>query len=437
MSAAMQIRRRQPDWSVTVLEGGRFTSYAACGIPYLIAGDVDQLDSLVVVSPEEFRTRRGVDVRTGWEATAIDTGGRRVTARTPDGEESVGYDRLLVATGAEAILPRWPGADLEGVTPLRNLVDAQRVLEQLRGAKRVAIVGAGYVGLEMAEAFGRRDLEVTVIEKQPGVMGGGDLELTELVQRELGAHGVELRLSTTVEGFEGESGHVRALAADAGSIDVDLALISLGVRPRTALAQAAGIALGDTGAIGVDEHQRTSADEVFAAGDCAEAWHRVLERPAFVPLALGANRQGRVAGANMAGDAERFPGVIGSAVTRVFDLVIARCGIDEAEAERAGIAVRSAAARASSRAHYMPDSGQVWVKILFRADDRRVVGATLAGHDPCLGKRCDIIGTAITAGMTVEQVADLDLSYAPPFAPVWDPILQAANRARFERAAGG
>jgi glycine/D-amino acid oxidase-like deaminating enzyme len=172
MSAAMQIRRRQPDWSVTVLESGRFTSYAACGIPYLIAGDVDLLDSLVVVSPEEFRTRRGVDVRTDWEATAVDTGERRVTARTPDGEETLGYDRLLLATGAEAILPRWPGAELEGVTPLRNLVDAQRVLEQLRGAARVAIIGAGYVGLEMAEAFGRRDLEVTVIEKQPGVMGG-------------------------------------------------------------------------------------------------------------------------------------------------------------------------------------------------------------------------------------------------------------------------
>jgi NADPH-dependent 2,4-dienoyl-CoA reductase/sulfur reductase-like enzyme len=438
MSAAMQIRRRQPDWRVTVLESGRYTSYAACGIPYLIAGDVDLLDSLVVVSPEEFRTRRGVDVRTGWEATAIDSGARRVTARTPDGEEVLAYDRLLIATGAEAILPRWPGAELEGVTALRNLVDAERVLGRLRGAtRRVAIIGAGYVGLEMAEAFGRRGLEVTVIEKQPGAMGGRDLELTEWVQRELGARGVELRLSTTVEGFEGESGRVRALTTDAGVIEADLALIALGVRPRAELARAAGIALGDTGAIRVDEHQRTSAEDVFAAGDCAEAWHRVLERPVFVPLALGANRQGRVAGANMAGDAERFPGIIGSAVTRVFDLVIARCGIDEGEAERAGIPLRSTAARAVSRAHYMPDSGQVWVKILFRADDHRVVGATLAGHDPCLGKRSDVIGTAITAGMTVEQVADLDLSYAPPFAPVWDPLLQAANKARFERAAGG
>jgi NADPH-dependent 2,4-dienoyl-CoA reductase/sulfur reductase-like enzyme len=438
MSAAMQIRRRRPDWSVTVLERGRYTSYAACGIPYLIAGDVDALDSLVVVSPEEFRTRRGVDVRTGWEAKAIDSGEHRVTARTPEGEEEIAYDRLLVATGAEAILPPWPGADLEGVTPLRNLVDAERVSKQLRGAtRRVAIVGAGYVGLEMAEAFGRRGLEVTVIEKQSGVMGGGDLELTERVQRELGAHGVELRLATTVEGFEGESGRVRALTVDAGSIDVDLVLIALGVRPRAGLAGADGIALGDTGAIRVDERQRTSAEDVFAAGDCAEAWHRVLERPVFVPLALGANRQGRVAGANMAGDAERFPGIIGSAVTRVFDLVIARCGIDEAEAERAGIPVQSAEVRATSRAHYMPDSGQVWVKILFRADDRRVVGATLAGHDPSLGKRGDILATAISAGMTVEQVADLDLSYAPPFAPVWDPILQAANKARFERATGG
>ncbi|MDH5566249.1 MAG: FAD-dependent oxidoreductase [Myxococcales bacterium] len=435
MSAAVQIRRRRPDWTVSVLERGAFTSYAACGIPYLIAGDVPALDDLIVMSPETLRKERGVDVRTGWEATAIDTERRRLTARTPDGETMLAWDRLLIATGAEPILPPWPGMALDGVTSLRTLVDAERVLRQLGNApRRVAIIGAGYVGLEMAEAFARRGLDVTVIEKQSGVMGGGEPALTDRVQREFEAHGVALRLETTVEGFEGDAGHVRAVATDGGAIEADLALVALGVRPRARLAREAGIALGESGAIRVDERQHTNAEGVFAAGDCAEAWHRVLEQPVYVPLALGANRQGRVAGANMADGDERFPGIIGSAVTRVFDLAIGRCGIDAREAERAGIAVRSAEAEAGSRAHYMPDVGSVWVKILFRADDHRVVGATLAGHDPCLGKRSDIIGTAISAGMSVEQLADLDLSYAPPFAPVWDPILQVANKARFALA---
>jgi NADPH-dependent 2,4-dienoyl-CoA reductase/sulfur reductase-like enzyme len=437
MSAAMQIRRRQPEWDVTVLERGTYTSFAACGIPYLIAGDVAEVDDLVVVGPDTFRTERGVDVRTQWEAIRLDVEARTVVTQTPDGEVELGYDPLLLATGAEPVLPAWPGAQLDGVSSLRNLADAGRILRQLGApARRVVIIGTGYVGLEMTEAFRRRGLDVTVVEKQTGVMGGGEVTVTELVQKELATHGVDLRLGTTVEGFEGEGGRLRALTTDHGAIEADLALVALGVRPGTALARAAGIELGVSGAIRVDDHQRTSAEAVYAAGDCAEAWNRVLEQPTFVPLALGANRQGRVAGTNMAGGNDRFPGIVGSAVTRVFDLAIGRCGIDERAAQRGGIAVGSAAASAPSRAHYMPGHDEVWVKILFRDDDHRLVGAILAGHDQCLGKRCDILATAITAGMTVQAVADLDLSYSPPFSPVWDPVLQVANKARFALAGG-
>ena len=437
MSAAMQIRRRQPDWAVTVLERGTFTSFAACGIPYLIAGDVRALDDLVVVSPEAFRRDRGVDVRTRWEAVGLDVATRTVTARTPNGDVELSYDRLLLATGAEPILPPWAGAHLEGVSALRNLTDAERLLRRLHSpVRRVVIIGAGYVGLEMTEAFRRRDFDVTVVEKQAGVMGGAEVKVTDLVRSELGAHGVDLRLNTTVEGFEGTGGQLRAVATDRGAINADLALVSLGVRPCTSLARSAGIEVGPSGAIRVDDRQCTSADAVYAAGDCAEAWHRVLRQPAYVPLALGANRQGRVAGANMAGGTDRFPGVVGSAVSRVFDLALGRCGIDERAADGGGIAVRSAEATAGSRAHYMPDNDDVWVKILFREDDHRVVGATLAGHDQCLGKRCDILATAVTAGMTVQDVADLDLSYSPPFSPVWDPVLQVANKARFALSGG-
>lgn len=434
MSAASQVRRRRPGWPVTVLERGRYTSYAACGIPYYLAGDVPEMDDLVVVTPEEFRDKRGIDVRMGWEALAVDPDEMTVRARTAQGdEETLVYDRLLLATGASPIMPPWQGAELEGVLPLRNLHDTERLEALLeRGPRRAVLVGAGYIGLEMAEALCRRGLEVTVVEKLAGVMGGVVGEVTRQVVAEMEAHGIAVRLETEVRGFSGRDGRLAAVLTDRGEIPAELAVVSLGVRPNSALAREAGIELGAGGAVAVDRHQRTSAPEVFAAGDCAEAFHRVLDKPAYVPLALTANRQGRVAGANMSGGDERFPGIVGSAVTRVFDLTLARTGIDERTADAEGIPHRAVSATASSKAHYFPGHAPLWVKLLFRADDHRLLGGWLVGKDESAGKRCDVLATALSAGMTVQEVADLDLSYAPPFAPVWDPVLQAANKARFQ-----
>jgi len=273
-----------------------------------------------------------------------------------------------------------------------------------------------------------------LVEKLDGVMGGVEAKITELVTEELKRHDVRLQLSTTVAGFSGADGRVNAVQTDHGDIPADLAVIALGVRPNSQLAADAGIALGAGKAIAVDDHQRTSAPKVFAAGDCAEAFHRVLGKPAYVPLALTANRQGRVAGAVMCDDEEVFPGIVGSAVTRIFDLAIARTGIDRATAAREGIAAASVESEAPSKAHYFPGHDPLWVQLIYREDDRRLLGAWLVGRDPSAGKRADVLATALTAGFTVDQVADLDLTYAPPFAPVWDPVLQAANRAAFQRS---
>jgi NADPH-dependent 2,4-dienoyl-CoA reductase/sulfur reductase-like enzyme len=435
MSAAGQIRRRQPDWTVTVLEKGHYTSYGACGIPYYFAGDVQAFEDLIVVTPEEFRDKRGIDVRTGWEAVAIDTEAKTVSAKSENGaEESLTYDRLLIASGASAIVPPWPGIDLEGVVPLRNLKDTRRVEQLLaRAPKRCAIVGSGYIGLEMAEAFSRRGLEVTLIEKLNGLMGGACSKVTELASRELAEHGIELHLSTTVQGFATSDGQLAAVETDQGTMPCDLALLALGVRPNAQLAERAGITLGAGGAIAVDARQQTGATDVYAAGDCTEALHRVLGKPAYIPLALTANRQGRVAGANIADGDERFPGIVGSAVTRIFDLAIARVGIDEETARLEGIPYRAVETTAPSKAHYFIGHMPVWIQILFRTDDQRVIGGWLVGKDESAGKRGDILATAITAGMTIDEVADLDLCYAPPFAPVWDPVLQVANKARFAK----
>jgi CoA-dependent NAD(P)H sulfur oxidoreductase len=432
MSAAMQIRRRRPDFEVTVLEKGAYTSYAACGMPYVVAGDVSSIDDLEVVRPREFLEKRGIDLHMHTEALAIDLSAREVRSRGREGERTFGFDRLLLATGAEPIRPPWPGTELPGVTGLRHLDDLRGLLARLddERPKRVVVVGAGYVGLEMAEAFCRRGLEVTVLEKMDGVMGGAEPKLTALVADELFGRGIRLLLGTTVEGFEGKT-RLEGVRTDTGVFPADLAIVALGVRPRTKLARDAGLALGAGDAIHVDDHQRTSAPNVFAAGDCTDAFHRVLGKSVYVPLALGANRAGRVAGANMAGGDDRFPGIVGSAVTRVCELAIGRTGVDEATANREGIPVHTTEVSAPHRAHYMSGHQTVWVKLVYRSDDHRLIGATLAGRDPSLAKRTDVLATAITAGMTVRELSDLDLTYAPPFAPVWDPILQAANKARF------
>jgi NADPH-dependent 2,4-dienoyl-CoA reductase/sulfur reductase-like enzyme len=435
MSAASQVRRRHADWPVTVLERGGFTSYAACGIPYYLAGDVPALDDLVVVTPEAFREQRRIDVRTGWEAIAVDLPGKRVEARQPDGTvQSLAFDRLLLATGASPVVPPWEGNSLSGVVVMRSLRDARGIAEWIQeGVRRAVVIGAGYVGLEAVEAFRRRGLEVTVIEKQATTMGGVAAEVSGQVEEELASHGIDLRLATEVTGLVGAGGRVRAVATDVGETPCDLCLISLGVRPNSRLAEAAGIRLGVRGAIAVDDRQRTSAPEVFAAGDCAEALHRVTGRPVYIPLALTANRQGRIAGVNLAGGDERFPGVVGSAVTKVFDLTIARTGLTLEQAAESGFTPQRVTATAPCRAHYYPGHVPLYVDLVFDGPSRRLLGGQLAGRDPSAAKRCDVVAVAITAGLTIDEVAGLDLSYAPPFAPVWDPILQAANRALFTR----
>ena len=435
MSAASQARRMKPDASLLVLERGPFVSYAACGIPYLLGGEVASIEALQVFTPERFKTERNIEVRTGAEAVAVDPRQKRVTVRAADGASyEVGYRSLLLATGASAIVPPWPGVDLAGVLPLRSLVHAQQALARLPATRRAVVVGAGYVGLEVAENLRLRGLEVTVLEKADAVMGGAHAELSKAVVARLAKAGVPVRLGVTVQGFEGEGGALRAVKTDAGDFEADLAIVSLGVRPNVELAKSAGLALGAGGAIAVDARMRTSDPSIFAAGDCAESLHRVSGKPAWIPLALGANRGGRVAGENLAGGDARFPGIVGSAVTRVFELVVARTGLLAADLDRLGWKHATASVQAPSKAHYLPNHGPVRVELTYDPVDGRLLGALLWGPDPSLGKRADVFATALAARMTVEQVADLDLSYAPPFGPVWDPVLQAANKAAWGRA---
>lgn len=432
MSAAMQIKRRDPAGELIVLERGDDTSYAACGIPYWLAGDVADLNELAIVTPEEFRKRRGVDVRTRHEAVALDAKAQIVTARTPDGEATFAYDRLLLATGARPILPDWPGRELKGVTPLRNLADARHLEALLSGARTLAVIGGGYVGLEVAEGARRRGLNVVLLEKQNALLGGLDPDLHARLAATAAAHGIDLRMGVTVTGFVGDE-HLVAVATDSGEVACDVAIVALGVRPNSELAAAAGVCLGAGGAIAINERMATNIDGIWAAGDCAEALHVVHRRPVYVPLALGANRGGRVAGTVMAGGDEVFPGIAASAVTKLYDLAVGRTGLLAADLEREGLEFAVTHVQAPARAGYMRGATPIDVKLYYRPSDGRVWGALMWGMDASVAKRTDVLAVAATLGLSVEQVAALDLTYAPPFGPVWDPVLAAANKAAWSR----
>jgi NADPH-dependent 2,4-dienoyl-CoA reductase/sulfur reductase-like enzyme len=445
MSAASQARRRRPDADVVVVERGPHVSYGACGLPYNIEDPSRPIDDLVVLTPERFRSERHIDVRTRHEGLAIDTAARTVRVRdlATGGQYTLPYDSLVIATGASASRPPVPGLDRPGVFVLRELTDGAAIKAHLSAARpvRAVIVGAGYIGMEMAEALTRRGLEVTVVEKLGQAVPGYEPAIARRVSEELAHHGVHVETGLTVEaverGPEAAAGRTQpgsdslSVRTDRGSFPAGLVLVSVGVRPNVALAKAAGLALGETGAIRVDASMRTSTPGVYAAGDCAEAMHLVTGRPAWIPLGTTANKQGKVAGANAAGARERFAGIVGTAAFRVFDLEVARTGLGAAEARGLGLDVVAAPSTHASRGHAYPGGSPVTTVLIAERGSGRLLGGQMAGRE-AVAKRIDVLAAALHARMTVEEVEGLDLSYAPPLAPVYDPVLIAATVTRKE-----
>lgn len=433
MSAAAQARRMasEAELEIVAFERGSHTSYAACGLPYLVGGLIDTPEHLIARTPEQHRAK-GINVRIRHEVTAIDTRASAVTVRDLDsGQESVEhYDELLITTGASGITPPWPGINAEGVLQLRTLDDAADVERQLEaGARRAVVVGAGYIGLEVAEGLLERGLEVTVVERLDAPMGAVlDADMAEAITDTMRAAGITLRLGTSVTGFSATDGRVTAVETTAGSIVADLVMIGLGVSPNVGLARAAGIRVGEAGGIIVDEHLRTGTPHVWAAGDCVESLHRISGRSVVIALGTHANKQGRVAGTNIAGGDAAFNGVLGTAITKFQDLEIARTGLTEDEAQAAGLDAIGVTTKAPSRAHYYPGAQSMQIKIVAERQTGRLLGAQIVGGEGA-GKRIDVLATMLWNGMTVEAAGGMDLSYAPPFSPVWDPVLLAVGKA--------
>jgi NADPH-dependent 2,4-dienoyl-CoA reductase/sulfur reductase-like enzyme len=437
MSAASQARRLCPaeDLEIIAFERGHFVSYSNCGIPYWIGGLVGAAEDLVARDLATHRERFGIDVRPRHEVVAIDPDGREVAARSLDdgGRESrVEFDALVYAAGAVPVRPAWLDGTTGGVFGVQTLDDGTAVRAFLDGEpapERAVVVGGGYVGVEMAEALVRRGLSVTLLEQRSQPMSTVDPDMGALVRDAMCGLGIDVRTGVRVTGLDGDGGRVRAVVTADGTVEADLVVLGLGVRPATALAEAAGLPLGVTGGIRTDLRMRVpGTDGIWAAGDCVETVNLVSNRPVHLPLGTHANKQGRVAGINIGGGYATFPGVVGTAVSKVCDVEVACTGLRETDAEAAGFGYVTATITSTNRSGYFPGAEPMTVKLIAERGTGRLLGAQIVGRAEA-AKRIDALAVALHHGMTVDEMTGLDLGYAPPFAPVWDPILVAARKA--------
>jgi NADPH-dependent 2,4-dienoyl-CoA reductase/sulfur reductase-like enzyme len=430
MSAAARARRTDGNLEIVAFEKTGYVSYGSCGLPYFIGGVVKNASDLIARTPEQFAQQK-IEARTHHEVQAIDAMNRHVTVRDLDeGRDfTLEYDKLVIASGGTALRPPIPGIDLEGVFVLRNVEDGIAVKDFIAREKprRAVIIGGGYIGVEVAEAFTAVGLETTMLNRPPQVLNNFDPDIAQLMQDELERNGVKILVDDAALGIEGDTdGRARMVLSQEGRYETDLVLIGAGVGPQSRLAEEAGIALGVKGAIAVDERMRTNVPDVYAAGDCAETHHALLDRPSYIPLGTTANKQGRVAGTNAAGGEAVFTGVVGTAITKAFELGVTVTGLTEKAAKGSGIPAQAQTISHGTRAHYYPSPGPMHIKLVWNPEDGRLLGAQIAGPVP-EAKRIDVFTTALHHGLTIRDLQRLDLSYAPPFAPVWDPILVAAN----------
>ena len=431
LAAAMQARRTAPDLDITVIEKTADISYGACGLPYVISGLIPKLENLVIHSPEYFREQHNIQIHLNTEALELLPARSLVRVRTT-GEEKreLRFTNLVLATGAAAVCPPLAGHELAGVFVLRQLRDGRRLLgfiEQER-PRAAVIVGAGYIGLEMAEAFRARGFATTIIESSDKVMSTLGGALRDRVVDELRGQDVEVVLGEKVVAFEGRGDRVARVLTESGrAFEAQIVVIGVGVRPAVEIAKSAGLEIGESGAIVTDAMQRTSAANVFAAGDCCETLHRVSGRRVWFPLAQPAVRQGWVAGANAAGATPeaRFAGVVGTNAVKVFALEVARTGLSLEEAQTAGFDASSREDESASRAGYYPDGVKILTRIIYDKSGR-LLGAQMVGREG-VAQRIDVYAAALHANLKIEELNRFDLAYAPPFAPTIDPILRATK----------
>jgi NADPH-dependent 2,4-dienoyl-CoA reductase/sulfur reductase-like enzyme len=429
MTAASRAKRVDPRLDITVLEKSPFISYSTCGLPYFISDEVSS-DDLVRFTPARLRTERGIEALVDVQVDAVLPSRKLVTGhRTNTGESvSCSFDRLLLATGVSASVPDIPGASLQNVFSLNSLADALDARPSMENAHRVAIVGGGYVGLEMAEALRKTGKTVSIFERNSHVLTSVDPDMSRVIEYELLRHGVELRLGTPVDALVGEDTRVIGVKTRStlGVSPAEAVLLDTGVTPNVELCEGADIHVGEAGGIAVNEYMETNVPSVFAAGNCAEAFCLLRRRPVLHHIGTVAAKQGRIAGENLAGKRSTFSGTVGTTILKVFDLAVGRAGYssDEAAAER--VKAVSVRIEALDKASYLPGSRKIWIKLIANRENGMLIGAQSVGYGD-VSKRIDVAATAITSSMTIEELSQLDLSYTPPYGSLWDPLLVAAQ----------
>ncbi|MGC8557755.1 MAG: FAD-dependent oxidoreductase [Nitrososphaeria archaeon] len=423
MSAASRVRKLLADSSINVFEESSYVSYAPCGVPYYVEDTVKDINELVTYTPEFFIKERNIDVHTRTHVTSVDLGASEVTYISEEGQGSVKFDYLIMATGAVPFVPDKKWLENDNVYTVRHLEDGERIKANLSRTKSVAVVGGGYIGVEMAEALSKQGKKVTVLEMKR-IMPGLDPEISSIISNYMKSRGVVVKEGFEVKSIENSSGSV-LISNGNESERFDAALLALGVRPNVELAKSMGLRLGETGAIWVDDFLKTSNEMVFAAGDNVEVKDLVLGKRRYVPLAPEANKEGYVAGSNLAGMSIAFPGSAGAAITKFYDLEIGSVGINEEEAKANGIDYYTVKIKHNSRASYFPPRESIDMKVIFDKKKKVPLGAQLVGGQ--IFGRLSVLSLAVSQGIDAEKLFFSGIPYAPPFAPVWDSVIVASR----------
>jgi NADPH-dependent 2,4-dienoyl-CoA reductase/sulfur reductase-like enzyme len=427
ISAGLRAREIDPTWDVTLIVADAYPNFSICGLPFYLSGETPDWRSLAHRTREDLEAA-GLELLLDHRVMEVDAQSRTVSGTSSSGEFEFGYDRLVIGTGAGPIKPPIRGVDLPGVYLLHTMDDSFKLHDRLEGIRRAAVVGAGYIGLEMVDALRHRGIEVELFEQTPAVLPTVDVELGEQIGREVERRGVHISTGVAVQEIEASGDDLVVRDATGKEVVVDLVLVVVGVRPDTTLGIAAGIETGVRGALRVDREMRTNLPHVFAAGDCAETWHRLLQGPSYLPLGTTSHKQGRVAGENALGGHRQFEGSLGTQVVKVFDLAIARTGWRDGEARAAGLRPETIASSPNDHKAYYPGAHPLQIRVTGDVTNGRLLGAQIVGdYRAEVAKRIDVYAAALFHGMSVDGLSDLDLSYTPPLGSPWDAVQMAAQ----------
>lgn len=432
MSAASKLRRLDKKVKISVFEKDEYVSYGACGLPYYISGVTESHEDLLARTVEEFE-ERDIQVHIHHEVTKVDSSNKRVKVKNLEsGEETyVHYDKLLISTGAKPIVPPFIPKEASNVHTLKTLNDGikMRRFYQDESIKKVGIIGGGYIGMELVETMVELGKEVFVIELQNQILPNYDEEMAKIISESLQDR-VGIRTGEEVKELKMSEGKVTSIVTDKNSYEVDAVIVNIGIKPNTEFVKELGLEMLENGAIIVNSHQETSSKSIYAAGDCATSNHLLLDKPVNIALGTTANKHGRVAADNLAGIPSTFDGILGTNVVKILEWTAAMTGITEKQAKQESLDVEKIVIKTNNHASYYPGAENIHIKLVYEKESLKLLGAQLIGKDESIAKRLDVYATAITCGLTTKQIGMLDLSYAPPYATVWDAVQVAANAAK-------